>query len=129
MAPLRYFFELPNSPSLNSIVIRIKKVSRDILTIFILTILTFIFFKEDNNCLLTLKKKSYLLWMVVTSTGFFQNKIGNTAAGMRVTDTQLQRAQKAFNMMQISTAYLKRRGTVKLGSPTNFGYIISSLPP
>lgn len=67
--------------------------------------------------------------MVVTSTGFFQNKIGNTAAGMRLTDTQLQRAQKAFIMMQISTAYLKRRGTVKRGSPTNFGYIISSLPP
>lgn len=64
----------------------------------------------------TQKTISHLLWVMLTSTCFFPNEIGNADASLQLTDTLLQRVHKAFNMMQISTAYLKRMGTVRLGS-------------
>ena len=60
----------------------------------------------------------------LTSTCFFPNEIGNAAPALQLTDTQLQRAHEAFNMMQISTAYLKGMGRVRLGSSGNFGYFL-----
>lgn len=64
----------------------------------------------------TQKTISHLLRVMLTSTCFFPNEIGNADASLQLTDTLLQRVHKAFNMMQISTAYLKRMGTVRLGS-------------
>lgn len=46
----------------------------------------------------------------------FPNEIRNAGPEPQLTDTQLQRAHEAFNMMQISAAYLKRMRTVRLGS-------------
>lgn len=48
-----------------------------------------------------LKTTSYLDWLLLTSTCFFPNEIGNTEPALQLTDTQLQRAHAAFNMMQI----------------------------
>ena len=64
----------------------------------------------------TRKTISYLLRVMLTSPCFNPNEIGNADAALQLTDTLLQRAHKAFNMMQISTAYLKRMGMVSLGS-------------
>lgn len=50
------------------------------------------------------KTISYLRWIILTSTCFFPTEIGNADPALQLTDTQLQRAHKAFNKMQISTA-------------------------
>lgn len=43
-------------------------------------------------------------------------KLETQSQALQLTDTQLQRADEAFNMTLISTAYLKRMGTVRLSS-------------
>lgn len=42
---------------------------------------------------------------------FFPNEFGNANPGLQLTDIEIKSTHKAFNMMPISAAYLKRMGT------------------